>query len=430
MPSLLEESRDLLAQLMPAYRAWARRYAGTPRVRAGIHTLYVGAHRFDDGAVARLGAEARAVFERHAATPRELAKVLGWPSDELSDVVHTRVARKLSHEPIEDIRIDFEDGYGVRSDDEENAEAERAARAVPGQVGTGVGLGIRIKPLSEELGPRAIETLARFVTTLVRTNGGALPEGFVVTLPKVVVPEQVHTMAALLARLEARLGLPRDAIRLEIMVEVTSSLFSSAGALLLPRYLDAGGARLVGVHMGVYDYTASYEVPAQLQALDHPACDAVRDLLRVAYGGTGVVLSAGSTNVLPVPADGESEPAAVARAWSASHAQIRHILARGYYHGWDMHPGQIPVRFATCYRFFREAYPEAARRLRAYLERAVSATDDAAIIDDAATGEAWLTFFRRAHRCGALTTAELEPAGLTPADFALSSFVDVMKARR
>ena len=50
--------------------------------------------------------------------------------------------------------------------------------------------------------------------------------------------------------------------------------------------------------------------------------------------------------------------------------------------------------------------------------------------DDAATGEAWLTFFRRAHRCGALTTAELEPAGLTPADFALSSFVDVMKARR
>jgi citrate lyase beta subunit len=395
---------------------------------SSIHTVYWSAHRFDVDSVASLGQQARSMFDRHAPTPAALAAVLDWADDPLTATVHARVQHRLAETPVEDVRIDFEDGYGLRPDAEEDADATRVGQAIAEAARTDrlpSTIGLRIKPLTHEFAERSIATLDRCVTALVQAHGGLVP-GFVVTLPKVTFVEQLQTMDALLLRLERKLGLAPHAIDLEFMIEVPHAVFDPAGRVSLPGYLAAVRERLVGVHVGVYDFTAAVEVAAGEQAMDHPACDLVRGLMRLAYSGTGLVLSAGSTNSLPVAASGESESAAVTRGWRASATQIRHVLRRGYYHGWDLHPGQIPVRYAACHRFFLEGLPAAAGRLRTYLQSATFAMDHAAVLDDVATGQALLGFFVRGRACGAFTDGDLLRGGLHPSDLATGRFVDLL----
>src|SRR5687768_3734442 len=79
--------------------------------RQPIHTVYGGAHLFKADTAARLGATALRVLEEHAPDPQTLASVLDI-SPEAAERVHARVRDKLMHEPVEDFRLDFEDGYG------------------------------------------------------------------------------------------------------------------------------------------------------------------------------------------------------------------------------------------------------------------------------------------------------------------------------
>ena len=121
-------------------------------------------------------------------------------------------AEKLQREPVEDFRIDFEDGYGNRPDDEEDGHAVSAAAETAEGSKNGTlppFIGIRIKPFNEELRARSFRTLDIFVSTLVDLNKGHLPENFVVTLPKITIPEQVSTLATLLAQLEKQTELAR-----------------------------------------------------------------------------------------------------------------------------------------------------------------------------------------------------------------------------
>jgi len=63
--------------------------------------------------------------------------------------VYNRVLEKLKREPVEDFRIDFEDGYGNRPDAEEDGHAESAALEVARGMQEGSlppFIGIRIKP--------------------------------------------------------------------------------------------------------------------------------------------------------------------------------------------------------------------------------------------------------------------------------------------
>ncbi len=391
---LLEDAADLLPALASAHRDRPRA-APEP----SIQTLYWGAHRFHVRSLAEIGDEARAVWAEHAPDPEALARILGWPADAIATQVHAAVARKLEREPVEDIRIDFEDGYGFRPDAEEDATATAAGTAA-GQGDRPRLYGIRIKPLQPEHAARAIATLDRFTRALVDAAHG-LPEGFVVTVPKVTSPDQPRVACELLARLERSLGLREGCIALEIMVEVPQALFDAQGRLGLPALVTAGGDRLVGVHLGVYDFTAAWEVPALHQSMAHPACDFVRALLRSVGCGTGLVLSAGSTNVLPVPGHVEA-------AWRRSHDEIRHVLTQGWYHGWDLHPAQLPIRYATNYRFYREGLPAALDRLRIWSESAAATTEGAATLDDAPTIAALQAFVRRARACGAVEDTELQ----------------------
>ena len=332
-----------------------------------------------------------------------------------------RVQEKLKREAVEDFRIDFEDGYGNRPDDEEDRHAEIAAR----EVATGMRhgtlppfIGIRIKPFSQELTRRAVRTLDIFVSTLV-AEGGKLPPWFVVTLPKIQVVEQVTALADLFDVLEPKLRLVAGALKFEFMIETTQSI-----PILAPM-LDAARGRVVAAHFGTYDYTASCNITAAEQRMDHPACDFARHNMQVAYSGTGLWLSDGATNVMPV-----GDRATVHRAWRLHVDHIRHSLVNGFYQGWDLNPAQLPTRYAAVYAFFLETLGAATERLRNFIQKAGQATLVGDVFDDAATGQGLLNYFLRALNCGAITENEALATGLTVEELRSRSFVKILRGRR
>jgi citrate lyase beta subunit len=352
---------------------------------------------------------------------------------------------KLRREAVEDYRIDFEDGFGHRPDAEEDATAVAAA----GEVARGLEqgtlppfLGIRIKSFSEEVVARALRTLDLFLTTLVERTGGRLPDNFVVTLPKVAVREEVVAFADVLERLEEGLRLPQGALCVELMMELPQSLLGAQGEVVLPALVAAARGRCTGVHFGAYDYTAACGITAAHQHLLHPACDFARHLMQVSLAGTGVHLSDGATTVMPVgphkapkgsaltAAQQEENRATVHRAWKLHYELVRHALATGYYQGWDLHPAQLPIRYAALYAFFLEGLDAASRRLRAFLDKAAQATRLGDVFDDAATGQGLLNFFLRGIACGALTEDEARAAGLSLDELRTRSFLKILEGRR
>jgi len=422
-------TREALASLRKAHRRSEAAYPGDSGARQPVHTYYLGAHQFEAETAPKLGASALAALREHAPQADTLASVLGLDR-EAAPTIHARVAAKLAHEPVEDLRIDFEDGYANRSDAEEDRHAALTASEAARAAGHGwlpAFFGIRIKPLSRDLAERSLRTLDIFVATLLAEQGRrGLVDRFVVTLPKVVAPEQVAVLARALRSLERRGRLPAGSLALELMVETTQSVLAPDGAVALPALVAAAGGRCRGAHFGTYDFTAACGITAAHQTMAHPACDFARSVMQVALAGTGVRLSDGGTNVLPAGPD----TAAVHRAWRLHYDHVRHSLVRAFYQGWDLHPAQLATRYAAVYAFFREGLPAASRRLRQFLETAGEAARVGDVMDDAATGQGLLNFFLRALSCGAVDAAELEPAGLTPAELETRSFARILERRR
>jgi citrate lyase beta subunit len=446
-PSLPSDLIDrLAAPLTAADRELATRYPGESDHRQPVHTVYGGAHLFRADTAARLGGVAVRTLEAYAPDAATLAAAVGLPAGELAETVYRRVREKLEREPVEDFRIDFEDGYGHRGDEEEDGHAVAAAREAAQGLQNGSlppFLGIRIKPLAGALHRRGARTLDLFVTTLVRA-AGALPPGFVVTLPKVTDPRQVSFLAELLERLERALGLPIGQLRLEIMVETPQAIFDPEGRGHLLRLVEAGGGRTAAAHFGTYDYTALLQITAAHQHMTHRACDFAKHQMQVQLAGTGVWLSDGSTNVLPVPPHraGEGEGSLTAdqlgenrrvvhNAWRLHSSHVRHSLTGGFYQGWDLHPAQLPTRFAAVYGFFLEGVEAAGARLANFLGKAAQATLVGDVFDDAATGQGLLNYFLRALNCGALGEDEVHRrTGLTREELATRSFVKILEGRR
>ncbi|WP_437955366.1 phosphoenolpyruvate kinase [Sorangium sp. So ce119] len=459
----------------PAFdRAGAR---GAAAARQPVHTVYGGAHLFKADTARKLGAVALAALAEHAPDFAAFARALGLPgADELPEgraeaaalaaaldageapagrasaparfahAVHARVLDKLGREPVEDLRIDFEDGYGVRPGHEEDAHAAAAAREVAlGMAAGGLPpfLGIRVKALGEACAERSLRTLDIFLTTLVAASGGAFPPAFAVTLPKVVAPEQVSALADALDALERALGLPGGAIRIELMVETPASLFGPRGEIALPGLVEAARGRCVAAHFGAYDYTASCDITAAHQHLAHPACDFARHVMQVALAGSGLWLSDGASNILPVaphrarpggtpltPQQVDDNRRAVVGAWRLKYGHVRRALEGGYYQGWDLHPAELPARYAAVYAFFLEGVDATAERLRSFIERAARATVAGTVFDDAATGQGLLNFFLRAVSAGGMTEAEAaERTGLAPDELRDRSFQAIVARR-
>jgi len=477
--SLAEESvGDISAKLRQANNDFAKIYPGETGKRQPVHTVYGGAHLFKSDSAERLGALARRSLDQFApdflsfAKAIELAGAEGLPDSLEEDsgllnrletngeqvrlenrpawfahAIYNRVSEKLRREPVEDFRIDFEDGYGNRPDDEEDGHAASAALEVAAGMENDTlppFIGIRIKPFTEELRARSMRTLDIFVSTLVEKSGGRLPENFVVTQPKITIPEQVDALADLFELLEQANGLQAGSLKLEMMIETTQSIINARGEINLPLLLAAARGRCVAAHFGTYDYTASCSITAAHQHMMHPACDFAKHMMQVSFAGTGIWLSDGATNIMPVAPHRFSEggtpltPEQIAenrdvvhRAWRLHYGHIQHSLENAFYQGWDLHPAQLPTRYAAVYAFFLESLDAASERLKNFVDKAAKATLVGDVFDDAATGQGLLNYFLRAINCGALTETEaVERSGLTVAELRSGSFVKILDNRQ
>jgi citrate lyase beta subunit len=307
---------------------------------------------------------------------------------------YDRVRGKLGREPIEDLRIDFEDGYGRRSDGEEDADALSAAGMLAAPARATPFGGIRFKSLEAATRRRGVRTLDLFLGALL--GHGGLPDGFVVTLPKVSSAGQVEAMADLCERLEQVHGIEPGRLRFELQIETPQAVLGADGTATVARMIHASRGRCSALHYGTYDYSAAVGVAAAYQSMDHPAADHAKAVMQVAAAGTGVQLSDGSTNVLPV-----GDHRQVLTAWRLHLRLVRRSLERGYYQGWDMHPAQLVTRYTATYGFFRDGLAASAARLRAYAEKAESD-----VLDEPATAQALAGFLVRGLDCGALDEAE------------------------
>jgi citrate lyase beta subunit len=393
-----------------------------------VHTVYGGAHLFTAQTARKLGRLALESLGANVSSPGELGEWLGWPDDGFAERVHERIVAKLVREPVEDYRIDFEDGYGPRPDADEDRDAERAARELASGAADGwlpPFTGIRIKPFTDEWRKRSERTLELFIKTFVSKGQKAFPDDFVVTLPKVSEEAQPAELAKLLSRLEKRHRLPARSIGIELMFETPESILALDGAAAPRRLVEAAGGRCVGAHFGPYDYTASLGVTSAEQRLDHPACEFARSVLQVSLAGAGIALSDGPTQILPV---GGKED--VRLAWRAHYNEIRRALAAGWYQGWDLHPSQFIPRYAAVYSFFAEHLRGASIRLRGFIDVAARARLAGGVFDDAASGQGLLNFFFRAVQCGAIGEDELALAGVTADDIRSRSFREIVERRR
>ena len=440
-------TRDLspiLRQLRRTNDVTARNFPGESAARQPVHTVYGGAHLFKSDSAPKLGAVALAALDEYAPEAQTLASALGLGKEVDAPSIRVRIVEKLRREPVEDFRIDFEDGYGNRTDVEEDGHARAAAEEVTAGLKAGTlppFIGIRIKPLSKELHPRSLRTLDIFVTTLARGAGRKLPPNFVVTVPKLMAPAQVALAAMACDALERRLRLAKGALKLELMIETPQAILAADGTSALRPLVAAGGGRVTGAHFGTYDYTALCGITASWQHMRHSACDFAKHMMQVALAQSGVRLSDGATNIMPVaPHRGASARAltdqqrreniaAVHRAWKTHFDDVRHSLLNGYYQGWDLHPAQLPTRYAALYSFFLSALPAATVRLRNFVEKAAQATLLGDVFDDAATGQGLLNFFARGLSSGALTLEEASQTGLTVEELQGRSFLKILESR-
>ena len=466
------EQENILNQLTIANLKFQKKYPGDKPDRQPVHTVYGGANLFKSDTTVKMGEVALKNLLTYAPNFVSLAKTLQLQGfehlphlekdiatlthklDNMSEVdrkkdvawlaysVFNKIIKKLETEAVEDFRIDFEDGFGNRPNDEEDATAIAAANELAnGMANKTISpfIGIRIKPFTEDLKSRGVRTMDIFLTTLLEKTNGQLPENFVVMLPKVTIPEQVIAMVKLMVIIEKKHSLAPGTLKMETMVEATQIVMDDEGRNPLFRIIKASEGRCIAAHFGTYDYTASCGITAKYQTMAHSVCDFAHHMTKVALGNTGIFLSDGATNVMPIaPHRGDNlsfgqlaeNREVVHNAWLTGFNHTTHSLINGLYQGWDLNPAQLPMRYAATYNFFLSSYEGAVHRLKTFVDRAAISTLTGDIFDDAATGQGLLNFFLKAMNCGAITEQEALATGLSLEEIRSRSFYKILEGRR
>ena len=465
----------VIERLATANQQFAYHYPGDVTTRQPVHTVYGGAHLFKGDTALKLGGIGLRNLDAYAPNFVIFARALGLPGaatlpESSADIehlaaiiekdpqaasfthepawmahtVHKRVRAKLQTEPVEDYRVDFEDGYGNRPDEEEDIHAMSVGKELAAGMAVGTlppFIGIRVKPFTQESYKRGVRTLDLAITALAAASGGKAPANFVVTLPKVTIPEQVSALADLLDMLEARNGIAPGAIGMDLMIETPQAIINHLGENTVNHLVRAGRGRVRYCAYGTYDYTALCNITAHYQTHTHPASDFARHVLQVSLAGTGVSISDGATTVMPIgphratkdkpltPQQEAENLAVVHAAWKLHYDNIGHSLRHAYYQGWDLNPAQLPVRYAAVYTFFLESLEDASRRLNRFVDAAAQATLSGNMFDDAATGQGLLNFFLRGIACGAITEQEATATGITLEELHGRSFVRIVQNR-
>jgi hypothetical protein len=456
--------------------------------RAPVHVVYGGAHLFTAETPQKLGTLALKSLDEHAPNFMEFSKamwlkgadVLPNYEDAIADLAYQFIEReeklkrenfaawfaltvyrktidKLRREPIEDFRIDFEDGYGFRTDAEEDEHTISASDELAKLVGARTSLsasdsraisprsnlpfcGFRIKSFQKETFKRAIRTLDLFLTNFLEKTNGELPDNFVVTLPKIRRCEEVENLNELLSDVEKQNALENGAIKIEIMIETPEAIVNEKGEINLRNLVEAGKGRVNSAHFGAFDYTASFGISGTHQHLRHEACNFARQMMQISLAPLGIRLSDSVTTEMPIAVHkGENlsdklrvqNKRAVHSAWRKHFNNVTLSLIDGFYQSWDLHPAQLVARYAAVYSFFLDAKDEQARRLKGFVEKATQAMTTGNIFDDAASAQGLLNFFLRALNCGAIEKQEiLEITGLSENELRSASFMEIMESRR
>ena len=403
------DERDLSeidAKLADTDSLLSRGYGGDSGSRQPVHTVYVPADSYRPSLPAQWGEEAADTVRRHGGMAA-LCQTLGL-AEPMADLVATKVSAKLNDEPVEDLRLDFEDGYGSRGDEIEDRDALAAAAAVAEAVSSHLAppfIGLRFKCLEATTRRRGLRTLGLFIAGLL--EAGELPSGLVLTLPKVSTVAQVEAMVLVCRRLEERHGLTPGRLQFEVQMETPQLVIGADGTVPLAQLLHRADGRVSALHYGTYDYSASIGIAAAYQSMEHPAADFAKQVMQVAAAGTGVRLSDGSTNIVPTGDENQ-----VLDAWRLHARLVHRSLERGFYQGWDMHPAQLVSRYIATYSFYRAGFPAAADRLKNYARHAAGS-----IMDEPATARALAGFVYRGVACGAVADAEVRSlAGMSSAE--------------
>lgn len=436
------------------------------KLRQPVHVVYGGANLFKAGTIDKLGVIALKSLETYAPNFVTFAEAM-WlkgadrlPKYEeliqdlefrladkparveaedhdpwLAWTIYNRVIEKLKTGAIEDFRIDFEDGYGIRADEEEDGHALTASDELAKAFSDNMlpeFCGFRVKSFQTETYRRAVRTLDLFLTNLLSKTGGALPANFVVTLPKITRVAEVEVLCALLAEFEKQNSLPENSIEIEIMIETPQSVS------LLTELAKAAENRLNSAHFGAFDYTASFGITSSHQHLQHDACRFARQMMQVSLAPLGIRLSDSVTTEMPVPpfrgehltkTEREENQRAVHNAWRRHFNNVTLSLINGFYQSWDLHPAQLAARYAALYAFFLESADAQAARLKNFIGKATQAMMTGNLFDDAASAQGLLNFFTRALQCGAMTEAEvMQKTGLSSEELKSASFAKIMES--
>ncbi|MEJ7795648.1 MAG: hypothetical protein WKF50_08855 [Nocardioides sp.] len=303
------------ALLADADEAYARQFPGPSSDRGPIQTLYVAAGDFHDQYVRDAGREAEQLLLEHA---EEFLGVLGG-----DDALMGRVLEKLATESVEDLRIDFAEP--ARDQTAEDARTDGAALAW-GTAAEADALsrcgGIRVPGLGAEDRARSVRTLGRFLDAL-----GAIPEGFVVTVPAVATIAQVEALVRLADLIEKHVP---GRLTFEVQIENPQAVLGPKGAVVVAKMIHHAEGRLVAMHLVPDGFGGA-------RLADHALTQ-----VRAACHDTGVRVADGSTLVVP-------PRGSVVEGWQSHLDLVRRTLARGFVQGRDSHSSQLPTRYAATY---------------------------------------------------------------------------------
>ncbi|PYE20720.1 HpcH/HpaI aldolase/citrate lyase family protein [Williamsia limnetica] len=367
-----------------------RDFPGDRPEKQPAHTAYVSAADVDVETPARWGRQGLQIADGAAATLAELDPLGVLPL----------VRAQLAHHPIEDLRIDLEDGYGWRDNDVEDGHARAAGQVLAawaaGHPAAPRVFGVRCKGLGATERQRGLRSLE-----LVLDGAGGIPRGFVFTVPKLRAAGQVDAVVMICEELERAHGLAAGTLRFELQIESPQAVLGADGGATVAQAIHRGGTRVTGLHYGTYDYSAACGIVSAQQSLEHPVADHAKAVMLVAAAQTGVWVSDGSTQIAPI-----GDQAVVDAALRRHHRLVTRSLERGIYQGWDMHPGHLVTRWLAVYSFFRAAMPSAAERLQGYFDRQSSE-----FVDEPATAQSLALVILRGLAAGAFTEADVLEVG-------------------
>lgn len=410
-----------------------------------IHTFYGGAHLFRFNTAKKMGELALRGLTSYAKNGDELLRVFAADTGVLpaSDTrsqhekalfakIHSRLVSKLQTEPVEDYRVDFEDGYGVRSNEEEDDEAVRVAKETAKALEENQLpelFGLRIKALNKTYLKRSLRTLEIYISSLLENSNGRMPRYFIVTAPKIESPVEAKILNRALTEIEQKFNLPANSVYADLMIESPSAVISG-GKLNIGNIIDAAGERCLAINIGIYDFTSMLGVAAQSQEYKHPFAGLLRLLLKMEIVQKRIYLSDGATHILPVEIYGKEKDSAhpndalrsanrdaIHKAWRLAYNNNLHSLYYGIYQGWDLHPYQLIPRYVALYKYFLNDLSNSIERMKNFLGSDTNQSLTSHFFDDAASALGLYNYFVKAASCGAITDDDIKPLGLTCNDF-------------